>query len=147
MKAGTTRNEKDRRTVLQYFLDILAAQRLAFNRGNRDLIEAEAANLGLENRQLLRSIGKMWLVTLPVEIDASNRAKALLESQNIVRSQEQKTGIARVLTSPASTYVAGADSAIGTLLYFALVALKLVRPVPNKQRAGTSDLIMKTRAS
>ena len=70
------------------------------------------------------------LVTLPVEIDASNRAKALLESQNIVRSQEQKTGIAKVLNSAAWTYVAGAVSAIGTLLYFALVALTRVRRGP-----------------
>jgi Zn-dependent membrane protease YugP len=70
------------------------------------------------------------LVTLPVEIDASNRAKALLESQNVVRGEDQKTGIAKVLNSAAWTYVAGAVSAIGTLLYVALVTLTRVRRGP-----------------
>ena len=70
------------------------------------------------------------LVTLPVEIDASNRAKALLEDQNIVRSESQKTGIAKVLNSAAWTYVAGAVSAVGTLLYGVFVVLTSVRRGP-----------------
>ena len=70
------------------------------------------------------------LVTLPVEIDASNRAKALLASQDIVRSEDQKSGIAKVLNSAAWTYVAGAVSAVGTLFYVGLVVLTRIRRGP-----------------
>lgn len=57
------------------------------------------------------------LVTLPVEFDASARAKKLLVSQNIIRGDEQLAGIEKVLGAAAWTYVAGAVSAIGSLLY------------------------------
>ncbi len=70
------------------------------------------------------------LVTLPVELDASKRAKELLVSEGIVRGDEQKTGIRKVLTAAAWTYVAGAVSAIGTLLYFVVILFtRFRRPV------------------
>jgi len=63
------------------------------------------------------------LVTLPVELDASKRAQNLLLSQHIVAGEEQTAGIKKVLTAAAWTYVAGAVSAIGSLLYFVTILL------------------------
>lgn len=57
------------------------------------------------------------LVTLPVEFDASRRAKELLVSQGIVSSAEMK-GINAVLNAAALTYVAAAAQAIMQLVYF-----------------------------
>ncbi|MGH2538370.1 MAG: zinc metallopeptidase [Candidatus Promineifilaceae bacterium] len=60
------------------------------------------------------------LVTLPVEFDASNRAKRLLTSHNIVVGNEAE-GVSKVLNAAAWTYVAAAVSAVGQLLYFVLL--------------------------
>jgi Zn-dependent membrane protease YugP len=57
------------------------------------------------------------LVTLPVELDASRRAKKLLLAQGIVFQQEIK-GASSVLDAAALTYVAGAVQAISTMLYY-----------------------------
>jgi hypothetical protein len=56
-------------------------------------------------------------VTLPVEWDASRRAKLLMVSAGIVSPQEQ-AGAARVLNAAFLTYVAGAVTALLTLLYY-----------------------------
>jgi len=60
------------------------------------------------------------LVTLPVEFDASNRAKAVLASSGIVSSQEEAQGVSKVLGAAAMTYVASALTAIMTLVYLLL---------------------------
>lgn len=57
------------------------------------------------------------LVTLPVEFDASNRAKQLVVETGIVSPQERR-GIDAVLDAAAMTYVAAAISSILTLLYY-----------------------------
>ncbi len=57
------------------------------------------------------------LVTLPVELDASRRAKKLLLAQGIVFQQEI-AGASSVLDAAALTYVAGAVQAISTMLYY-----------------------------
>jgi hypothetical protein len=57
------------------------------------------------------------LVTLPVEFDASSRAKAVLASSGIVSSQEEAVGVSKVLGAAAMTYVAGALTSIATLAY------------------------------
>ncbi|MCI0398613.1 MAG: zinc metallopeptidase [Chloroflexi bacterium] len=61
------------------------------------------------------------LVTLPVEFDASNRAKKLLGGQGILVGQEEMQGVKKVLDAAALTYVAAAVSAMGQLLYFVLL--------------------------
>ena len=61
------------------------------------------------------------IVTLPVEFDASSRAKRLAVEQGIVTAQERR-GIERVLNAAALTYVAAAVSTLLTLLYFLLRA-------------------------
>jgi Zn-dependent membrane protease YugP len=61
------------------------------------------------------------LITLPVEFDASNRAKRLAVEQGILAPQE-RAGMDRVLNAAALTYVAAAASSILTLLYFLMRA-------------------------
>jgi len=58
------------------------------------------------------------LVTLPVEFDASKRAKQLLVSTGVLVPQEVQ-GVDKVLDAAALTYVAAALQAIMTLLYYA----------------------------
>lgn len=57
------------------------------------------------------------LVTLPVEFDASNRAKKLVVESGIVSPQERE-GIDKVLNAAAMTYVASFVTSLLTLLYF-----------------------------
>ena len=61
------------------------------------------------------------LITLPVEFDASNRAKRLAVEQGILAPQE-RDGMNRVLNAAALTYVAAAASSILTLIYFLMRA-------------------------
>lgn len=61
------------------------------------------------------------LVTLPVEFDASRRAKKLAVDYGIVSSQE-KQGMDKVLDAAAMTYVAAAAGAIMNLVYWIGVA-------------------------
>jgi Zn-dependent membrane protease YugP len=57
------------------------------------------------------------LVNLPVEFDASNRAKALLVSHGIVHEQEMHF-VNKVLNAAALTYVAATLQAVLTLVYY-----------------------------
>jgi len=57
------------------------------------------------------------VVNLPVEFDASNRAKAELDTLGIVPRQDQQF-VREVLNAAAWTYVAGTLQAVMTLLYF-----------------------------
>jgi Zn-dependent membrane protease YugP len=59
------------------------------------------------------------LVNLPVEFDASNRAKAQLDTLGIVPVSQQQF-VREVLNAAAWTYVAGTLQAVMTLLYFIL---------------------------
>lgn len=57
------------------------------------------------------------IVTLPVEFDASRRAKKLLHQEGLLY-QDEIAGVDKVLDAAALTYVAAAISAIGTMLYY-----------------------------
>jgi len=59
------------------------------------------------------------VVTLPVELDASRRAKQELERLAIIAPSE-RGGIGKVLNAAAMTYVGAALTGILTLLYFLL---------------------------
>ena len=59
------------------------------------------------------------LITLPVEWNASARAKQLMVSSGIVSAKEQERA-AQVLNAAFLTYIAAAVSALLTLLYFLL---------------------------
>jgi uncharacterized protein len=60
------------------------------------------------------------LVNLPVEFDASNRAKAQLVEYGIV-PREQMPYVNKVLNAAALTYVAATLQAIFTLLYYVMI--------------------------
>jgi Zn-dependent membrane protease YugP len=66
------------------------------------------------------------LITLPVEYDASARAKRLAVENGIVLAQERE-GMDRVLNAAALTYVAAAISSIATLLYYLSLASGMSR--------------------
>ena len=61
------------------------------------------------------------LLTLPVEFNASARAKELLLSHAIIQGDQQKAGVEKVLGAAAWTYVAAAVSAIGVWLFYVFV--------------------------
>ncbi|HSR66331.1 MAG TPA: zinc metallopeptidase [Acidobacteriota bacterium] len=61
------------------------------------------------------------LVTLPVEFDASSRAKRILFQSGLIAEQERE-GVAKVLNAAALTYVAAVISSLMTLLYFLMAA-------------------------
>ena len=61
------------------------------------------------------------LVTLPVEFDASRRAKERLLSLGLVQSHEAE-GVNKVLGAAAMTYVAAMVSSVLTLLYYLTLA-------------------------
>lgn len=58
------------------------------------------------------------LATLPVEFNASARAKQLLVQAGIIQTDEEKRGVNAVLNAAALTYVAGLVTAILQLLYY-----------------------------
>ena len=57
------------------------------------------------------------LITLPVEFDASRRAKIILQQMGIVQPGEEVMGVNRVLNAAALTYVAAFIATLGNLLY------------------------------
>jgi uncharacterized protein len=63
----------------------------------------------------------MQLINLPVEFNASKRAKAILVKQRMVTKSDYE-GVQRVLTAAAMTYVAATLNAVAQLLYFILIA-------------------------
>jgi Zn-dependent membrane protease YugP len=58
------------------------------------------------------------LATIPVEFNASSRAKELLYSTGIIQTEEERRGVNNVLNAAALTYVAGLVTAVLQLLYF-----------------------------
>ena len=62
------------------------------------------------------------LVTLPVEYNASNRARQMLRSTGMVSTQEYD-GASAVLSAAALTYVAATLQAVAQLFYFILIAM------------------------
>ncbi len=58
------------------------------------------------------------LATLPVEFNASSRAKELLSRTGIIQTDEERRGVNAVLNAAALTYVAGLITAILQLLYY-----------------------------
>jgi Zn-dependent membrane protease YugP len=58
------------------------------------------------------------LATLPVEFNASARAKQLLVQTGIIQTDEERRGVNAVLNAAALTYVAGLITAILQLLYY-----------------------------
>lgn len=58
------------------------------------------------------------LATLPVELNASSRAKQLLVQTGIIVGQEEQRGVNKVLNAAALTYIAALLTSIMQLFYF-----------------------------
>lgn len=82
---------------------------------------ALGTNVILFGAVLFSAVLLFQVVTLPVEFDASSRAKRLAFEHGIVMDQE-RAGMAKVLNAAAMTYVAAVVSTLMTLLYFLLRA-------------------------
>ena len=77
----------------------------------------QSQNVVLVGALLFSAVLMFQIVTLPVEFDASARAKALAVERGLILPQERE-GMNRVLNAAALTYVAAAVSTLMTLLYF-----------------------------
>ena len=62
------------------------------------------------------------LVTLPVELNASRRARQLLQSSGMITTKEEQRGVNQVLNAAALTYVAALATSLLQLTYFASMA-------------------------
>ena len=58
------------------------------------------------------------IATLPVELNASRRARAMLKSSGMIVTQEEEQGVKQVLNAAALTYVAAIITSLMQLLYF-----------------------------
>jgi len=84
----------------------------------------ELAGVGL----IVFSVGAIFaLLTLPVELDASKRARKLLTDSGMVSSSEEMRGVSSVLNAAAFTYVAGLATALMQVLYFGSLVAGLGR--------------------
>ena len=80
------------------------------------------ANLATIGVILFSSTAVFSLVTLPVELDASKRAREMLDQTGLVANAEERAGVKQVLDAAAWTYVAGLATSILQLLYYMSVA-------------------------
>jgi Zn-dependent membrane protease YugP len=58
------------------------------------------------------------LATIPVELNASNRAKALLTQSGMITSEKERNGVNAVLNAAAFTYIAALAASLLQLLYY-----------------------------
>lgn len=63
------------------------------------------------------------LLTLPVEYDASNRARLILSKMNFTTSEEEDAGVKKMLDAAALTYLAAFITSLLYLLYYLLPLL------------------------
>lgn len=61
------------------------------------------------------------LITLPVEFDASARAKLILQKMGIIQSPAEIAGVNAVLDAAALTYIAAFVAAVGNMIYLLMV--------------------------
>lgn len=67
------------------------------------------------------------LATLPVELNASSRARELLATSGIITGEDEMRGVNNVLNAAALTYVAALVAAVLQLLYWASLVLGMGR--------------------
>ena len=80
------------------------------------------SNLATIGVVLFSSTAVFSLVTLPVEIDASKRARAMLDQTGLVANEEERVGVKQMLDAAAWTYVAGLATSLMQLMYYISVA-------------------------
>lgn len=70
---------------------------------------------------LFATVVVFQLINLPVEFDASHRAKVQLREMGLIRAGAEEAGVAKVLNAAAMTYVAATAVALMQLLYWVFV--------------------------
>jgi Zn-dependent membrane protease YugP len=80
-------------------------------------------SMGLVQIGILLFVGVVafQIVTLPVELNASARAKQMVYQTGFI-TESERGGISKVLSAAAMTYVAAALTSIATLLYYLMRA-------------------------
>jgi Zn-dependent membrane protease YugP len=68
-------------------------------------------------------IAAFQLITLPVEFDASRRAKVILGQMGMIQPGTEAAGVNNVLDSAALTYVAAFVASLGQLLYWVFILM------------------------
>ncbi|MDZ4158957.1 MAG: zinc metallopeptidase [Anaerolineaceae bacterium] len=86
------------------------------------LTSAFGENLAWGGLFLFGATALFAFVTLPVEFDASRRARTMLTDTGLIQSQELG-GVNAVLDAAALTYVAAAIQAVSTLMYYAYILM------------------------
>lgn len=94
------------------------------------IIFGASAKSNMPIAQLITNIGLIlfglsvlfYLVTLPVEFNASRRALKILEETNTLTDKTEVSGARKVLWAAAMTYVASALTAIGSLLRLVFIS-------------------------
>lgn len=70
------------------------------------------------------SVGALFaLATLPVELDASARARRLLSESGLIQTEDEMKGVSNVLNAAALTYVAALVTAVLQLLYWSSMVI------------------------
>jgi len=106
------------------FGPILAIAGLGFAAGDSlSFLSSLLFNLGII---LFSGAVLFYVITLPVEFNASNRAIAILRSNNVLSNEELK-GVRKVLNAAALTYVASALTAVANLLRLILLSRSRLR--------------------
>ena len=77
--------------------------------------------LALAGLILFAAVVAFQVINLPVEFNASSRAKEMLPSMGLVRPGPETAAISSVLGAAALTYVAGTLQSIATLAYYAYI--------------------------
>lgn len=77
----------------------------------------QMTNLAVVGLGLFSLVVLFQLVNLPVEFNASSRAREILLNQNMISAQENVV-VGKVLNAAAMTYVAATLTAVFTLLYY-----------------------------
>ncbi len=97
--------------VLLIFVGLLLAGMSARSGGGLGI------SLAYGGIMLMAAAVAFTLITLPVELNASARARAMLARSELVTPQEAE-GVSAMLNAAALTYVAAAAQAVMQLLYF-----------------------------
>jgi Zn-dependent membrane protease YugP len=97
--------------VLLIFIGLLLAGMSARSGGSLGI------SLAYAGVALMAAAVVFTLITLPVELNASARARAMLARNGLVTAQEAE-GVSAMLNAAALTYVAAAAQAVMQLLYF-----------------------------
>lgn len=122
-EAGHALQDKESYSMLQLRSSLVPAANIGSNfgpyiiMGGFLLMNVLGPTLAWIGIIVLAAATAFTLVTLPVEFDASKRAKELLVSEGVVTTQEVE-GVDKVLDAAALTYVAAAVSALATLAYY-----------------------------